>query len=266
MNVLRNFLSGKRIFEKEVGINTFIQKSPSEFPSFAEYLKCAELGDNGLHYIIKSLEKIREAGFCWVDYNSYGYHWVSRKNLEWLHKYTLSLGLKPFSIHSQGFKPEHLPFAYRKMCDLTIETAKILSVKCITYHPFPVVSDKKLNAQTVFDWNAEIVGYLGERARPADIKIAIENVSSFFPDAGSIISLIEYLGLPNLGVCLDTGHANLLNTIPEKEIERAGKYLIQTHLNDNYGKGGAKNMGLTQDLLEMTCTACLELETLVGTG
>jgi sugar phosphate isomerase/epimerase len=48
------------------------------------------------------------------------------------------------------------------------------------------------------------------------------------------VQLIEDLDLPDVGICLDYGHAFLLGDLPDA-IERASGHLVTTHIHDNGG-------------------------------
>ena len=83
---------------------------------------------------------------------------------------------------------------------------------------------------------------MAEAAAPHGIKIAIENMGRFFP-LGTREDL-EYFGreiqLPNVGFCIDSGHAHVFGEAPHEWINFAGKRLFETHFHDNYGDQGQK--------------------------
>lgn len=72
---------------------------------------------------------------------------------------------------------------------------------------------------------------------PSTIKLAIENMDKKDElwELSTLITLIKELKCKNVGLCLDTGHANLNYERIEEEIERLGDYLIATHIADNHG-------------------------------
>ncbi|MBO3842814.1 MAG: sugar phosphate isomerase/epimerase, partial [Candidatus Brockarchaeota archaeon] len=69
------------------------------------------------------------------------------------------------------------------------------------------------------------------------VKIAVENrletSYSFLPK--DLSDLIENVGSDNLGVCLDTGHANVNKLNISKMFESLREYLVATHVHDNDG-------------------------------
>lgn len=91
-------------------------------------------------------------------------------------------------------------------------------------------------------WDHLITG-IGEIAshRP-DVRIAIEykpkepRTNSFVRNAGTLLYLIDKVGLPNVGGCIDLGHSLVAGENPGEAaalLAREGK-LFQVHVNDNY--------------------------------
>jgi len=52
-----------------------------------------------------------------------------------------------------------------------------------------------------------------------------------------ILGLIEQIGSPALGVCLDTSHANIQGLNQPEAIRACGEKLIALHISDNDGSG-----------------------------
>lgn len=77
---------------------------------------------------------------------------------------------------------------------------------------------------------------LAELAAPLGVRIAVEVIPNALSRAEAVVSLIEdELDLPNVGVCLDFGHANLLGDLAEA-IETVSGLLLTTHVHDNGGR------------------------------
>jgi len=76
---------------------------------------------------------------------------------------------------------------------------------------------------------------LCQRASEVDIKILIENLKG--NNCEQLRQLIEKIGSPVLGICLDIGHANCYNPPAATEIEVAGEDLWSLHAHDNHGPG-----------------------------
>jgi len=80
----------------------------------------------------------------------------------------------------------------------------------------------------------------GEAAK-SGTSVALENVPQFFPysyDAREIASVVRSYGIPNLGVCFDSGHAHLGDLDVSLVAGELGSTLITTHLHDNFGWKG----------------------------
>ncbi|HGJ66169.1 TPA: sugar phosphate isomerase/epimerase [bacterium] len=67
------------------------------------------------------------------------------------------------------------------------------------------------------------------------IEIALENDGKL-ETMDFLLGLIEAVDMPNLGINVDTGHANLGDLDAGRAIRMAGSKLFTTHLQDNFGK------------------------------
>jgi sugar phosphate isomerase/epimerase len=82
-------------------------------------------------------------------------------------------------------------------------------------------------------------------AEPLGVRLALEVIPNRLADAQSLVDLLEdELDLERLGLCLDTGHANILGDVSEA-VEIAGGYVIATHLHDNDGRADAHQVPFT---------------------
>lgn len=70
--------------------------------------------------------------------------------------------------------------------------------------------------------------------RGADFTICLENVSNA-PTVETLLRIIGDVASPALGICLDTGHLNLVSGDQLAFIESAGSRLRALHLADNDG-------------------------------
>lgn len=72
---------------------------------------------------------------------------------------------------------------------------------------------------------------------PSTVKLAIENMDQKdeLYNIDDLVSLVKQLGCKNVGICLDTGHANLNYKRVEEVIEKLFPHLIATHIADNHG-------------------------------
>ncbi len=81
---------------------------------------------------------------------------------------------------------------------------------------------------------------IGDYASQYDIRLAVEpanrEVTDLVNTAADALRVIEAVGIDGLGVALDTGHIHLSDETPQEAVEKAGKRLLQVHVNDNDGK------------------------------
>lgn len=87
------------------------------------------------------------------------------------------------------------------------------------------------------DRQVETLNWLCEQAQALGMGIALENVQNHFAYAyrvEEIARLVDRVGAPNLGICLDSGHAHLSGVDVPGAIRTAGHRLMTTHFHDSY--------------------------------
>jgi sugar phosphate isomerase/epimerase len=89
---------------------------------------------------------------------------------------------------------------------------------------------------------------LADYARQYGVKVAIENMWEFDPNI--IGDVVRDIAHPNLGACLDVGHAHLFGEVPFEEwLIALEPILFHTHMNNNDGKIDI-HMGLSHGVLD----------------
>jgi sugar phosphate isomerase/epimerase len=77
---------------------------------------------------------------------------------------------------------------------------------------------------------------LHERASRAGVQLALEVMPNALSTPDAIVALIEDdLELPGVGICLDLGHAFLMDDVADA-IETVSGHLVTTHVHDNRGR------------------------------
>jgi sugar phosphate isomerase/epimerase len=77
---------------------------------------------------------------------------------------------------------------------------------------------------------------LQRAAEPLGVRIAVEVIPNELSRAGSLVHFVEEdLEGPNVGICLDFGHAHLDGELVDT-IETVSEHLIATHVHDNRGR------------------------------
>lgn len=104
---------------------------------------------------------------------------------------------------------------------------------------------------------------------PLGVTICLENVG-YAPLAKDLLGIVEAVGAPNLGICLDTGHLNMAQRDQGEFIREAGAHLKALHIADNegekdqhimpYGKGTVKWPVVVSALKEIGYDGIFNLE------
>lgn len=106
----------------------------------------------------------------------------------------------------------------------------------------------------------ELLDWLAEQAAQRGVRIALENLPcehQFSYRVEEIVALVGRCKAKNVGICLDSGHANCSGLDAAAAIRAAGKRLITTHLHDNLG-GGDPRLPITATDLHL----CIGLGTI----
>jgi sugar phosphate isomerase/epimerase len=77
---------------------------------------------------------------------------------------------------------------------------------------------------------------LQRQAEPLGVRVAVEVIPNELSRAGSLVHFLEeVLDLPDIGICLDFGHAHMDGDLVDA-IETVSEHLIATHVHDNRGR------------------------------
>lgn len=118
----------------------------------------------------------------------------------------------------------------RKCIDRSILGAEMLGVKWLVWHAYddPARLDDTLRA---FD-------HIREMSLRHHVGMAVENTpNGVCQDAAGLMHILGRYGSEGVGVCWDTGHANLNRAIDQtEEIRRLGPRLKALHVADNTGR------------------------------
>jgi len=72
-------------------------------------------------------------------------------------------------------------------------------------------------------------------ASPLGVRVALEVIPNAMSTADALVDLLEELDMPEVGVCLDFGHAHLQGDVVDA-IETLSGLLAATHVHDNRGR------------------------------
>ena len=97
--------------------------------------------------------------------------------------------------------------------------------------------DSGLSHQEVVARNIQVLRKLAEYVKDKKITICLENLIRIVPNVDEILEILEGIGSPRFGICLDTGHLNLNDKDQRAFILKAGDKLHALHIADNDGSG-----------------------------
>jgi sugar phosphate isomerase/epimerase len=73
-------------------------------------------------------------------------------------------------------------------------------------------------------------------AEPLGVRIAVEVIPNELSRAASLVHFIEQVvDAPNIGICLDFGHAHMDGTLADA-VETVSEHVMTTHVHDNRGR------------------------------
>ncbi len=147
--------------------------------------------------------------------------------------------------HTAYYLPLCSPFeslreaAVQELC-ACLEAFGALGAKWMNLHPDQMApfSDREFVARK----NRETLSELLPRARDLGVGLMLENLPGSFNTVEQLRDLLE--PLPEVGLHLDIGHANLMTTVntTEELLHAYGRRLRHVHLHDN--KGGSADLHL----------------------
>jgi len=79
---------------------------------------------------------------------------------------------------------------------------------------------------------------LAEYASKKNIRLALENTPNKFSTTDKIVDIVNQYPSDAVGICLDIGHANVLED-PVEAVKTAAEHLFSIHASDNDGSGDA---------------------------
>ncbi len=200
----------------------------------------------------EALRRIKDAGYTEVEIYADRAHLDPRLFPRWklphIKRVLEDLSLTPHSIHAPidgvDLSAQSLHIR-RRSIELLVETmeyCRALECPLLVVHPTHTDS---LNIGYEAMRRNSIMSFeeLAKRAEELEVKIAVENMidkgnGRFGSRVTELREILEAAQSPYLGICIDTGHINLLKprVSQKREIEQAGKYLWSLHIHDNDGR------------------------------
>nr|PZN28430.1 MAG: hypothetical protein DIU80_10675 [Chloroflexota bacterium] len=184
-----------------------------------------------------------------IELGSYGLAGI-RSEQQWearvrLHQELRARFAGPLAIHGPflGMEFAHLDHliraAVQRRLDMLFDVALQLGAGRIILHSGYTVEmelfdlDEQWLTGNISFWQREI-----QRWADAGIQIVLENDIEKSPDL--LIRLVDGVGAPSLGLCMDIGHQHVFSSLDAPEwVRRMGRRLLHVHLHDNDRTGEA---------------------------
>jgi sugar phosphate isomerase/epimerase len=201
------------------------------------------------HSIFDCLETISRGGFNIIEICSFPAH-LNYHDAEMVARAARrveELGMEAYSFHAPF--AEHIDVsssdaARRKQAlfeiDRAAEAAATFQVRYFVIHPGPEHWDLKDQKQRLdrLKWAAETLNQVAERCHQLGIGCVLENKLPhlLFAQTSDLLWILTTMETVNVGVCLDTGHANVSGDI-YSVMHKLGQHLHMIHAHDNHGRG-----------------------------
>lgn len=235
-------------------------------------LSCAISGFSRAGSVFDAVKTVAEAGFDGVDFSLSTYsrrggvalcqdEWW-RSWIEAVSTYLKELKLPVVQAHAAWDQTVPRDLSYQPpepICFRNLEACAMLGCTRLVFHPllYPYRVETKELAAKLHAYSVRWFRELLPTAARLGVTVEIENMFDYyhvwqpgdppyvFTTAEQLLALADELsGDGVVGLCLDTGHANISGQDPAQMIRAYGKRLDCLHLNDNFGR----SRGLREDL------------------
>jgi len=89
-------------------------------------------------------------------------------------------------------------------------------------------------SQRTVEYAINALEHLGAFAHPLGVRLLVENLLSEATTPSHLLTILELGHLPNIGICLDLGHAHI-NVGVIEAITTLGSHIATLHVHDNHG-------------------------------
>lgn len=218
----------------------------------------SELGINTLSPDLEAfILKLAEFGYTHIYFSGRVFT-QSEKQLEHIVGFCEQNGIAPFAAHAPGqFLPGNTA-GLRQTIERhkqVVDKAAILGCRSLAFHVASVEGVRneetgqfiaQIGMQRFDEMNFHVLHELACCAEKRRVRIAVENLSrdivaDYCRTVADLKRIIQGAGHPNVGICIDTGHAHISGLSAAEMILEAGDLLIETHFNDNFGWLCAEN-------------------------
>ena len=230
--------------------------------------------------LLDCLEAIRSSGFGLVEICSYPAHldYRNRQAVERAHARLRALGMEAYSFHAPfaddiditSFDPAQRERALRELV-LAAEAAARLEVRYFVIHPGPEHAGFPDHERLARMRNAaSVLERAADRCRQLGVGFVLENQLPhlFCGHSRDLLWLLGTLERLDVGLCLDTGHAQLSGDLPTV-VHKLSGHLWMVHASDNRGefddhlapgRGGVQWGALVEQLYEVGFRGAVVME------
>jgi len=207
---------------------------------------------------VESMNRCLRAGFSVLDFSFCallngntelnGDDWLEKLNLICREKEKLEIEVVQSHPPFRPFPGLHFPLPedderYDMLIKRSLEASAALGVKWSVMHPVTGTIGPELDLEASLALNHEAYDWVVEYANKLDVGIVFENLfdgikkqrRSFGVSAEELIALMDSFSGAKVGICWDTGHANLTYTDQIPAILKLGRRIKATHIHDNDG-------------------------------
>ncbi len=203
------------------------------------------------------LATLKETGFDYIDLNLWtlcrpGTPLAGEGWRDWIlqiraHADQIGVAIRQTHGHTLlGLEWDDPAYPHREFFDIMrlrcIEASRLLGAEWMVVHPFNLPHDPVYSRQKAKDVTLRYLAPMIEEAKKQGVGLAVENMVDFSRnrrrycggDPEELLELVDAVHDPAVGICIDTGHANLSGVHAGSFIRMAGNRLKATHINDNY--------------------------------
>jgi sugar phosphate isomerase/epimerase len=113
--------------------------------------------------------------------------------------------------------------------------ARRVPVSVLVVHPGLQDSLLSPSVQNSLDAAMRSIEEIADIASPLGVRVALEVIPNAMSTAEALVNLLDRLDRPDVGVCLDFGHAHMQGDVIDA-IETLSGVLGATHVHDNHGR------------------------------
>jgi sugar phosphate isomerase/epimerase len=176
------------------------------------------------------------------------FDYTSREHIAELAEWFSSNTLTPFSMHAPMFPDREMgragapavnvlhPEKSRRIDAMdeikrALEAAERIPFKNLVLHLGEREDGWSLRTM---EYAEAALEHLGAFAHPLGVRLLVENLTNEPTTPSHLITIIEMGHLPNIGVCLDLGHAHMTVGVAQA-IATLGDRIASVHTHDNHG-------------------------------